>query len=1189
MKAYVDPLWEINEYREMAREFEKGPALVQVTGCIDSQKCHFLAGLADGYPVRLIVTYNDLKAREIFEDMHLYDPEVLFYPSKDVLFYSADMQGNTIVKQRLSVIKRLLSGKPATVVCSIDAGLDRLLPLSDIKKKVIHIEETDETDLDELSGKLVALGYEKELQVSVPGEFAIRGGIIDIFPLNEEAPVRIELFGDEIDSIKIFDVDSQRSIERIEEFDIFPASEYILTEEETSAGIERINKELKKTYDALEKQHKPEAATRLKSVTNEFIERLEYSRALAPVDSYILFFKDNTVSFFDYFDEKAIIILDEPANLIEKGEATKLEFRESMANRLERGDILPSQAAVIFDYKKLLGRLAGHRTLMLSTLDKRISELSPKIKFDVYTQAVASCNGDFSLLSKELTKWKKKGYRIIIQAGTTSRANHITKALYDEYDINAFFSDDPDRVLQPGEIMVRNGSVHKGFEYPYIKFVVISESDLFGTKKTKIRKKYVVEDGKKIKGLADLAYGDYVVHESHGIGIYKGIEKIPVDKVAKDYITIEYSDGGKLYIPATNLDVIQKYASAETGHKPKLNKLNSVEWKNTKERVHHAVKDMAEELVKLYATRQAISGYAFGPDTPWQKEFEDLFPFEETDDQIRAIAETKRDMESKRIMDRLICGDVGFGKTEIAIRAAFKAVMDGRQVVVLVPTTVLAQQHYNTFSQRMARFGARVDLLSRFCTEKQAHQTIEGLKTGEVDVVIGTHKVLSGKVTFKNLGLLIVDEEQRFGVSHKEKIKQLRNNVDVLTLTATPIPRTLHMSLSGIRDMSLLEEAPVDRMPIQTFVMEHNEEIIREAINRELARNGQVYYVFNRVNGIDEIAARVQSLVPEARVAFAHGQMGERALEKIMFDFINGEIDVLVSTTIIETGLDISNVNTMIIDNADTLGLSQLYQLRGRVGRSNRTSYAFLMYKRDKAIREVAEKRLAAIKEFTELGSGFKIAMRDLEIRGAGNLLGAEQSGHMSAVGYDMYCKMLNEAVRGLKNEISEREKYETTLDLSVDAFIPASYIKSEAEKLDIYKRIADIANEDDLSDMQDELTDRFGDIPPQLDNLLRVALLKAKCHNVYISEIKQHGDTCTIKMYPQARFKNEELDRFLNDRKGYLKLIPGKVPQFEYKFPRRRTNLTPKALADETFRDILSLTGEFETIKEEKCGETEE
>lgn len=1172
MRAYREPLRELAEYTAAEKALATGRTPVRVTGCVDSQKCHFLAGLEEQYPVRLVVTYSDLKAREICEDLRLYDANVVCYPSKDIIFYSADIQGNAIVKERLSAVKRLLSGEPVTIVTSIDGGIDRLLPLEAVRAAVLTIVDSDTINMEQMTKQLVSLGYERQPQVEHPGEFSIRGGILDIFPLTEDAPVRIELFGDEIDSIRVFDVDSQRSIERLSEISIYPATEYILTEQEILTGTVRLREEEKKTETAFREQGKPEEATRLKRSVEEFLEKLEYCQGRAGLDSYIRFFREDTVSFFDYFDERTLIVLDEPGRLEEKAQTSAQEFRESMTGRLEKGYLLPSQANVIFDYSLLFGEFARKRTLMLSTMDYRFTQLEPKTRLELTVKSVNPYNSDFELLVKELGAWEKKGYRMILLTASGTRASRLAEDLRG-YGLPAYYSAEEERVVKPGEILVTQGNLHRGFEYPTIRFVILSEGDIFGAKKKRKKKKTAYE-GQRISSFHELTYGDYVVHENQGLGIYRGIEKIEVEKVTKDYVKIEYGDGGILYIPATGLDVIQKYASADTGKKPKLNKMNSTEWKHTKARVRTAVREMAQELVELYAVRQSRQGHAFGADTVWQREFEELFPYEETEDQLRAIEDTKRDMESSRIMDRLICGDVGYGKTEIAIRAAFKAVSDGKQVVVLVPTTILAQQHYNTFVTRMMDFPISVGLLSRFRTPAQQKQTLEELRKGSLDIVIGTHRVLSADVSFKNLGLLIVDEEQRFGVAHKEKIKQLRKDIDVLTLTATPIPRTLHMSLSGIRDMSVLEEPPVDRLPIQTFVMEHNEEIIREAINRELVRGGQVYYVYNRVQGIEGVAAAVAALVPEATVAYAHGQMSERQLERIMFEFINGEIDVLISTTIIETGLDISNANTMIIDDADRMGLSQLYQLRGRVGRSNRTAYAFLMYKRDKMLKEIAEKRLQAIKEFTELGSGFRIAMRDLEIRGAGNLLGAEQSGHMESVGYDLYCKMLNEAVRKLKGEEISEDTFETTVDLAVDAFLPAAYIRNEVQKLEMYKRIALIETEEDLTDVQDELTDRFGDIPAAVENLLQIALIKAMCHNVYISALVQTGEELRLTMYPKARLSNERLPDFLERHKRDLKITVGAAPYFV-------THLPAEKKPEHMLRAIKELLVDFASLAE--------
>ncbi len=1153
MNVFTEPLYGYKEFNDIKDSISLHQFPLQVTGCIDSQKCNFISALSYDYPFKLIVTYNDLKAKEIYEDYKLYDKNVMLYPAKDIIFYSADIHGNAIVRERLKIVKRIIERKPITVIATFDSGMDKLLPLDFISQRVIQIHEENTLNLSDLSEKLIHIGYERQGQVENPGEFAIRGGIIDIFPLTEEVPYRIELWGDEIDSIRTFDVSSQRSIERVNTVTIFPAAEIILEPEEMKLGLKKIDKEQEEYVKKLRLEMKTEESARIQKIIAEFKENLECLQGSVGLESYIKFFYEETSSFFDYFtDENSIVFLDEPSRLVEKGEAVSTEFRESMVSRIEKGYILPSQMDVIYDYKTILANLSRKNAVLISTMDHKITQLSIKKKYDISVKSVNPYNNNFEILVKDLKDWKKNGYRVILLTSSRTRAARLAEDLR-EYELAAFYAEDLNREVQKSEILVTYGNLHKGFEYPLIKFVIISESDIFGAEKKRKKKKSNYE-GKQIQSFSDLNIGDYVVHENHGLGIYRGIEKIEVDKVSKDYIKIEYGGGGVLYILATGLDVIQKYASAES-RKPKLNKLNSVEWKNTKARVKGAVKDVAEELVKLYATRQAKEGHQFCQDTVWQKEFEEMFPYEETEDQLRAIEDTKRDMESKRIMDRLVCGDVGYGKTEIAIRAAFKAVSDGKQVVILVPTTILAQQHYNTFTQRMMDFPISIDMLSRFKTATEQKKTIERAKKGQLDILIGTHRVLSKDVQFKNLGLLIVDEEQRFGVTHKEKIKQIKGDIDVLTLTATPIPRTLHMSLVGIRDMSVLEEPPVDRLPIQTYVLEHNDEIIREAINRELARGGQVYYVYNRVNGIDEVANNIARLVPDANVSFAHGQMNEHTLEKIMFEFINGEIDVLVSTTIIETGLDISNVNTMIIDDADRLGLSQLYQLRGRVGRSNRTSYAFLMYRRDKLLKEIAEKRLQAIKEFTELGSGFKIAMRDLEIRGAGNLLGAEQSGHMESVGYDLYCKMLNEAVKKLKGELKEEDSFDTTVDLDMDAYIPSTYIKNEMQKLDMYKRVAGIENEEEFMDMQEELMDRFGEIPTSVNNLLNIALLKSMAHTVYVTNLVQKGNELKFVLYAKAKFNVEKIPDLLTAYNNELKLVPGNSPYFTYQIKDVKKN----------------------------------
>ena len=1176
-EVFANPLVDLAEYTDMKQDLDQGKGPVQISGVTDSQKVHVMHELSKDNPWRLVVTYDDTRAKEIFDDFSYFEPNIWLYPARDLLFYSSDIHGNLLTRQRMQVFKHLLEDEGGVVVTTVDGLMDHLLPLSMIKESCLNIMVGQTLDMEEIKHLLTGMGYERMGQVDGMGQFSVRGGILDVFPLTEEVPVRIELWGDEVDSIRSFDAESQRSIQQMDEVTIYPAAELILTKKDIEEGILCLEADEKKQEKAFRDQKKPEEAQRIRRAVGELVESLKEGFDVQTLDAYIRYFCRDTVSFLDYMKEvgdrvtlvsygaagtkisgkkttKAAekkqasglaLILDEPQRMKEKAETVETEFRESMSHRLEQGYILPGQADLLFSSKTVLAECHTSHSIFMTGLDQRLPGMTVHAKYSLTGKNLNSYQNGCEILIKDLTKWKKDGYRVVLLSASRTRASRLAGDLR-EYDLRAFCPEDAGRPVAPGEIMVTYGKLHKGFEYPLIKFVVITEGDMFGVEKRKKKRKKYNYEGKKISSFSELSVGDYVVHESHGLGIYKGIEKIEQDHVIKDYIKVEYGDGGNLYLPATRLEGIQKYAGADA-KVPKLNKLGGTEWTKTKTKVRTAVREIAKELVELYAARQDAEGFQYGPDTVWQKEFEEMFPYDETDDQLTAIDDTKRDMESKKIMDRLICGDVGYGKTEIALRAAFKAVQEEKQVVYLVPTTILAQQIYNTFVQRMKDFPVRVDMMSRFRTPGEMKKTVEGLKKGYVDIIVGTHRVLSKDVQFKNLGLLIVDEEQRFGVTHKEKIKQMKQNVDVLTLTATPIPRTLHMSLIGIRDMSVLEEPPVDRVPIQTYVMEYNDEMIRGAIHREFGRGGQVYYVYNRVNNINEVANHVASLVPDANVAFAHGQMNEHQLEKIMLDFINGDIDVLVSTTIIETGLDIPNANTMIIQDADRLGLSQLYQIRGRIGRSNRTSYAFLMYKRDKMLKEDAEKRLQAIREFTELGSGIKIAMRDLEIRGAGNILGAEQHGHMEAVGYDLYCKMLNEAVIALKGGQEEEETFETVVDCDIDAFIPDGYIKNEYLKLDVYKRISAIETDDEYMDMQDELIDRFGDIPKSVDNLLRVAELKAMAHRAYVTEVDINTQEIRIELYPKAKLDVTGIPALIAEYKTALRFAQGEKPVLFY------------------------------------------
>ena len=1079
MKAFLTPLQGLAEFEQIKEKSKTNKGILQVSGCMESQKSHLMYGLSGIAPYRLILAEDERRAREIYEDYRFYDRKVYSYPAKDLLFFQADIHGNLLIRQRMKVIKALLEEKELTVVTSIDGCMDFLESLEKIKEQLIHYESDSTVDTEQLKNQLVALGYERVGQVEMPGQFSVRGGIVDIYCLTEENPWRIELWGDEIDSIRSFDPESQRSLENLEELTIYPAVEHIGDKD--------------------------------------------------------------MVSFLDYFpEERTIIFLDEPNRLTEKGGAVEEEYRQSRMHREEKGSRnLPENWLCSFE--QLQKELNKRNCISVCALEPKQAGWKVREKFYLEVKSISAYNNSFELLVKDLHQYKKQGYRIALLSGSRTRAERLAKDLQEE-GLAAFYGQDYDREICPGEIMVVYGHAKKGFEYPLIKFAVMTESDIFGQEQKKKKKKNY--SGSRIQDFAELSIGDFVVHEKHGLGIYRGIEKVEVDRIVKDYIKIEYRGGSNLYIPATQLDCLQKYSGADASKAPKLNKLGTQEWNKTKSKVRGAVKNIAKELVELYAVRQEKEGYVCGPDTVWQREFEEMFPYEETEDQLSAIEDAKRDMESTRIMDRLICGDVGYGKTEVALRAAFKEVQESRQVAYLAPTTILAQQIYNTFVQRMKEFPVRVELLCRFRTPAQQKKAIEDLKKGQVDVIIGTHRILSKDVQFKNLGLLIVDEEQRFGVTHKEKIKQLKKDVDVLTLTATPIPRTHHMSLIGIRDMSVLEEPPMDRMPIQTYVMEYDEETVREAINRELRRGGQVYYVYNRVTDIADVALRIAKLVPDARVDFAHGQMSERELENVMYSFVNGDIDVLVSTTIIETGLDISNVNTMIIHDSDRYGLSQLYQLRGRIGRSNRTAYAFLMYRKNVMLKETAEKRLAAIREYTDLGSGFKIAMRDLELRGAGNLLGAQQHGHMNAVGYDLYCKMLNEAVKEAKG-IHTMEDFETSVDLNVDAYIPDSYISNEFQKLDIYKRIAGIETQQDYDDMLEELLDRFGEPGKAVLNLLAIAKLKAIAHQGYVTEIKQTGKIVRFTLYEKARLNTEGFPALMQKYRRGLQFKNEQEPKF--------------------------------------------
>lgn len=1073
MQGWNLPLQELEEVNRIWEREKERKGMVSFSGCIPSQISHFISYLGKSFAKKIIVCPKESRALEVYQELVSLEEEVWYYPCKDFLFHHADIRSQELTKQRIEVLQNIGEKEKISIVTTIEGCMDGLPPIEFFQTSFFSITLGQVLELEKLIQMLESLGYLRTSQVEMIGQYTVRGGIVDIYPLTKDYPVRIEFWGDEVDSIRTFDTENQRSLENLEEIQIGVATE---------RGSD-----------------------------------------------------SKKVSFLEEFNPKESgLFLVEPIRVMERGKESEAEFLDAMERRKVSKCQMESEIE-FFSMEEVCYQMNRFSMAGFSGLEQEVTGLLEKARLHLEIRGVPSYQGNFDVLIRDLRSWKRKGYRTILFSPSRSRGRRLAEDFRD-YQLHSYFSEDRNREVKEGELMVTCGYLSSGYEYPELGFSVITEADLFGKKKRNLGKerKHQVDFS-----FLDLKAGDYVVHETHGLGIFQGMETITLDKIAKDFLKISYAKGGNLYIPVTHLDAIQKYGSKDA-KPPKLSTLYTKEWSNTKKRVRVAVQGVAKELVELYAQRQEEEGYIYGADTLWQQEFEELFPHEETEDQKLAISEVKKDMESEKIMDRLICGDVGYGKTEIAIRAAFKAVQEDRQVVYLVPTTILAQQHYQTFLQRMKNYPVRIDLLCRFRTPTEQKKTIQDVEKGLVDIVIGTHRVLSQDLKCKNLGLLIVDEEQRFGVLHKEKLKQWRKNIDVLTLTATPIPRTLHMSLIGIRDMSILEEAPRERLPIQTYVLEYNEELVREGIERECGRGGQVYYVYNRIQDIHKMAERLQELLPERRIAYAHGKMKEHKLEQVMESFIQKEIDVLVSTTIIETGLDIPNANTMMIHDADCFGLSQLYQLRGRVGRSHRMAYAFLFYSKEKQLKEVAEKRLSAIREFTQLGSGFKIAMRDLEIRGAGNLLGESQHGYMEAVGYDLYCKMLNEEVKRQKG-ILEEESYQTTVDISLDAYIPDTYIGNGEQKLEMYRRIAAISNQKEKEDMVDELLDRYGDLPRQVESLLKVVELKVMAHQNFMESIEEKEGNIRFGMYEKAKIQTEKLDFFLESWKNQVRILTQK------------------------------------------------
>lgn len=1143
---FIDNLKNLPSYEQLISEISKGSSPIALHGLSEENIAHISYALNQHLERQVfIITYDELRAKKISEDLDFFSKgNSELFPSKEVVFYDVDAYSHETSNHRVRVMDRLAQGENIVVVSSVHAIMNRIISKDVLKKYTIDINQGQIIDLNQLSKIFVIQGYERVDMVEGVGQFSIRGGIIDLFPVNSQNPFRIELFDDEVDSIRIFDLKTQRSIENVLHIHVPPIKEILFVDGEIEDIISNMENDLNASMRKLKKKGETEIVNNITEKFQHYIDRLANGLSIGNLDLIIPYLKQNLSNIIQYLNDNSIVIIDEPQRIDESYKGFRNEFINRYTDRFEKGEVLSKHQDIYHTFDAIVDSLSNMISITTTNLLKNNPRFKPKAIINFSVKSMQSFHNKVEILAEELKHLKYRGYKTIILSGTKDRGLRLVQSLLDQ-NIECIYVDDADREIKSGQVFVIEGSISRGFEYSNLKFAIISDKEVFGTYK-KIRPIKKRKDATKISSFTDLNIGDYVVHEIHGIGKYIGIEQLTVQGVRKDYIAVKYSGGDKLYVPIDQMNLIQKYIGSDTTE-PKINKLGSSEWIKTKTKVKKAIEDMASDLLKLYATRQTVKGHSFSPDTPWQRQFEDAFPYEETEDQLRCIEEIKRDMEKDRPMDRLLCGDVGYGKTEVALRAAFKAIMDGKQVAILVPTTILAQQHYNTIVERFSQFPVKAEMLSRFRTPNQQKKIINDLKSGNIDIVVGTHRLLSKDVKFKDLGLLIIDEEQRFGVKHKEAIKIMKQTVDVLTLTATPIPRTLHMSLIGIRDMSIIEEPPEERYPVQTYVVEYNDQLVRDAIIRELNREGQVYYLYNRVQNIQQFASRVKKLVPDARIAIAHGQMSERELEKVMIDFLNREIDVLVCTTIIETGLDIPNVNTIIINDADKMGLSQLYQLRGRVGRSNRIAYAYFTYEKDKVLSEVAEKRLKAIKEFTEFGSGFKIAMRDLEIRGAGNLLGAEQHGQMAAIGYDLYVKFLDETIKKLKGE-KEEEIVDTTIELNVDGYIPTKYIENEEQKVEIYKRISSISNKQDYSDVLEEIIDRFGEVPREVTNLLDISYIKSLCSKAKIASVSQNGQIIKLEFVSPECITPELINELVLTFGRRMTFDLSKTPSFKYK-----------------------------------------
>lgn len=1092
----------VKEWHEHLEQQAKRQLLVGLSG---SAKAVVMAGAYEKYQRQIIIVVPNLyysnqlaeELRQIIDDVHLFPVDEVL--SAEMAFSSPEARA-----ERVETLTALSQGRKGIYVVP-SAALRKYLPAPTTwKKNQLHWKIGSEVDLQNLAQQLILMGYERQSMVGKPGEFSMRGSIVDIYPLTTNYPIRIELFDVEVDSIRYFEADTQRSLTNLEEVWIVPTTELVFDQTDLERGVEKISQLLENRL-AVTKEKADQSF--LKDYYGQLMASWKDGIPTEKARYYTDLMYGGETSLLHYVDENAWLFVDDYGRIMETNREMEREEAEWHTQKLAELRVFSEQHFGL-DLSSLL-----KKTNLLSSFFSLFQKGMGNLRFEAIHafqyRSMQQFFGQIPLLKTEVDRWQKQQQTVIFVVSDQERQE---KLMQEFQDVGIQAVQTTENQLLTGKSQIIEGTLSSGFELPQDRLVVVTEREIFQKVTKKRARRQTISNAERLKSYNELKAGDYVVHANHGIGKYIGMETIEIDGVHQDYMTILYQKDDKLFIPVTQLNLIQKYVASEA-KPPKINKLGGSEWSKTKQKVSKKIEDIADDLIELYAKREAERGYAFGPDDEYQKEFEDAFPYTETDDQLRSAAEIKHDMEKPRPMDRLLVGDVGFGKTEVALRAAFKAIKENKQVAFLVPTTILAQQHYDTMVERFENFPVKVAMLSRFRTKKQQLETIEQLRTGQVDIVVGTHRILSQDLKFADLGLLIIDEEQRFGVKHKERLKQLRSQVDVLTLTATPIPRTLHMSMLGVRDLSVIETPPENRYPIQTYVMETNPGAIREAIEREMARGGQVFYLYNRVETIERKAEELQMLVPDARIGFAHGQMTEVQLENTLLDFIEGQYDILVTTTIIETGVDIPNVNTLFVENADYMGLSTLYQLRGRVGRSNRIAYAYFMYEPQKILNEVSEKRLQAIKDFTELGSGFKIAMRDLSIRGAGNLLGAQQHGFIDAVGFDMYSQMLTEAVDRKQGKNTQAQRTSVEINIGIDAYIPGTYIEDERQKIEIYKRIRELESREMLDEVEADLVDRFGDYPDEVANLLNVGQIKMDGDRALIESITKHDQQLVVTL----------------------------------------------------------------------------